>query len=506
MKSTARKSPRFSMERPAPPASAFTWIIHLSVNGADIRRKEPAVSSIAHRGFVHLGMDVSKDSIAVAVLSPDRDTAEVDRIFHDADSVRRLVKRLGKPKGIWACYEAGPTGYDLQRLLVSMGVRCDVVAPSLIPKGSGDRVKTDRRDARRLAGLHRAGELTAVAIPTPAQEGVRDLCRTRGDMVQDLTRARNRLSGFLLRHSVVWRGGSKWTERHRRWLATLSFDDPAIATTYAHYLAPVKLRDTALESVEADLVPWCTKDPFGDQVPRLGAYRGVTRIGALCLAAEVFDWRRFPKARPFMSFTGLVPGENSTGLTQRRGSIPGPAMPTCGASSVKRPGPTSTAPASEWASESANKVCHQRRWPVRGPRRSVCPAASANSLPTRTCAPSWPPPSPASWPASSGPRWWPRSDTVIFPSLSARSAPRLSEPPTTCRSTAAADPILAGVTPTIAPCDDVTGAPIQRQLPANGFTAITTRVHHRGGSPIHCAPARRRWLARPPPPSARGDE
>ena len=110
--------------------------------------------SIAHRGFVHLGMDVSKDSISVAVLSPDRDTAEVDKIFHDADSVRRLVKRLGKPKGIWACYEAGPTGYDLQRLLTSMGVRCDVVAPSLIPKSSGDRVKTDRRDARRLAGLH----------------------------------------------------------------------------------------------------------------------------------------------------------------------------------------------------------------------------------------------------------------------------------------------------------------------------------------------------------------
>jgi transposase len=258
-------------------------------------------------------MDVSKDSIAVAILPPDRDVSEVDKIFHDADSVRRLVKRIGRPKGIWACYEAGPTGYDLQRMLSSMGVRCDVVAPSLIPKGSGDRVKTDRRDARRLAGLHRAGELTPVAIPTPAQEGVRDLCRTRGDMVQDLTRARNRLSGFLLRHSMVWRGGSRWTERHRRWLATLSFDDPAIATTFSHYLATVKLRDTALESVEADLLPLCTSEPFGEQVPRLAAYRGVTRIGALCLAAEVFDWRRFPRARPFVSFTGLVPGENLDG-------------------------------------------------------------------------------------------------------------------------------------------------------------------------------------------------
>ena len=393
------------------------------------------MSSIAHRGFVHLGMDVSKDSIAVAVLSPDRDTAEVDKIFHDADSVRRLVKRLGKPKGIWACYEAGPTGYDLQRLLTSLGVRCDVVAPSLIPKGSGDRVKTDRRDARRLAGLHRAGELTPIAIPTPAQEGVRDLCRTRGDMVQDLTRARNRLSGFLLRHSVVWRGGSKWTERHRRWLATLSFDDPAIATTYSHYLATVKLRDTALEAVEGDLVPWCTTGPFDDQVPRLAAYREVTRVGALCLAAEVFDWRRFPRARPFMSFTGLVPGRTRRVSRNVGDRSPGPPMPTCAASSVKRPGPTSTARTWASASESAKQVCRPRPWPARGRRRSACLGASANSLPTRTCARSWLPPSPASSPGSSGPRWWPRSDTVFFASLSARSAPRLSEPSTTRRST-----------------------------------------------------------------------
>ncbi len=279
------------------------------------------MSSVAHRGYVHVGMDVSKDAIAVAVLPPDRDVAEVDKIFHDEESVRRLIKRLGRPSGLWACYEAGPTGYELHRLLTSMGVRCDVVAPSLIPKGSGDRVKTDRRDSRRLAGLHRAGELTPVAVPTPAQEAVRDLCRTRGDMVEDLTRARNRLSGFLLRHSVVWRGGSTWTQRHERWLAGLHFEDRALASTFAHYLSTVRLRDAALDAVEADLLPWCGREPFGAQVPRLAAYRGVTRIGGLCLAAEVFDWRRFPRARPFMSFTGLVPSEHSTGKSQRRGSI-----------------------------------------------------------------------------------------------------------------------------------------------------------------------------------------
>ncbi len=279
------------------------------------------MSSIAHRGFIHVGMDVSKDTISVAVLPPDRDVAEVDKIFNDETSVRRLIKRLGRPSSLWACYEAGPTGYDLQRLLSSLRVRCDVVAPSLVPKGSGDRIKTNRRDAKRLAGLHRAGQLTPVAIPTPAQEAVRDLCRTRGDMVQDLTRARNRLSGFLLRHSVIWRGGSTWTQAHERWLATRHFEDRALASTYAHYLSTVRLRDSSLEAVEADLLPWCDTEPFGAAVTRLAAYRGVTRIGALCLGAEVFDWRRFPRARPFMSFTGLVPGEHSSGLSQHRTHI-----------------------------------------------------------------------------------------------------------------------------------------------------------------------------------------
>jgi transposase len=279
------------------------------------------VSSLAHRGFVHLGMDVSKDSISLAVLPPDRDVAEMDKIFNDAGSVRRLVKRLGNPKKLWACYEAGPTGYDLYRQLAAMGVRCEVVAPSLVPKGRGDRVKTDKRDARRLAGLHRAGELTAIAVPTPAQEAVRDLCRTRGDMVQDLTRARNRLTKFLLRHSLVYRDGSNWSYRHERWLGSLHFEDRALAATYAHYRATVSLRDSSLATVEADLLPYCDTEPFSEQVHRLAAYRGVTRMGGLCLAAEVFDWRRFPRARPFMAFTGLTASEDSTGQSVHRGRI-----------------------------------------------------------------------------------------------------------------------------------------------------------------------------------------
>lgn len=279
------------------------------------------MTSLTHRGFVHLGMDVSRDSISVAVLPPDRDTAEVEKISSDTESVRRLIKRLGRASGLLACYEAGPTGYDLYRLLADLGVRCEVIAPSLVPKGRGDRVKTDKRDARRLAGLHRAGELRAIAVPNPAQEAVRDLCRTRGDMVQDLTRARNRLGKFLLRHSLVYRGGSTWTMRHDRWLRQIHFEDRALQATLDHYRATVDLRDTALEAVEADLKPYFGTEPFADAVLRLGAYRGVTHMGALCLGAEVFDWARFPRARQFMSFTGLTASEHSSGLSEHRGWI-----------------------------------------------------------------------------------------------------------------------------------------------------------------------------------------
>ena len=158
-------------------------------------------------GVTHLGMDVHKDSISVGILPPDRESPEVDKIVHDEPMVRRLVGRLieqiGDPRLLRACYEAGPTGYGLHRLLESMGVRCDVIAPALIPRAPGDRVKTDKRDCRRLARLHRMGELVAIRVPTEAEDGVRDLCRARGDLIEDRRRARQRLSAFLLRHGVV---------------------------------------------------------------------------------------------------------------------------------------------------------------------------------------------------------------------------------------------------------------------------------------------------------------
>jgi transposase len=167
-------------------------------------------------GLIHLGMDVSVNSIVVGVLHPGEEMPVVDRVVNDEESIRRLIGRFADRRVLSACYEAGPGGYELYRLLSSMGVACEVVAPSLIPKGSSDRVKTDKRDAIRLARLHRAGELTAIRVPTPAEEAVRDLVRARADVLGDRKRMQQRLSAVLMRHGRVWRGGSKWTLAHRR--------------------------------------------------------------------------------------------------------------------------------------------------------------------------------------------------------------------------------------------------------------------------------------------------
>jgi transposase len=204
-------------------------------------------------------------------------------ITNDEASIRRLIRRFPRPKQLRACYEAGPLGFELHRLLASMGVACDVIAPSLIPTAPGDRVKTDRRDCKRLARLLRAGELVAIRVPTPAEEAVRDLCRARADLVDDRSRTRHRLSKFLLRHDRIWRGGEAWTGKHEQWLLGQQFDEAALTSTYGHYRAMLIARDAELAAIESDLAYWFDHGPFADAVARLGAYRGVAHLGALTI-------------------------------------------------------------------------------------------------------------------------------------------------------------------------------------------------------------------------------
>lgn len=300
----------------------MTWVAHDDVDRATIR-KEPTVSN---RNFDRLewtwvGLDVHRDSITSAVLRPDHDVPVLDRWFHDEASVRRFVKGFDDPRSVRLCYEAGPTGYGLARLLEDLGIRTEVIAPSLIPITPGTRVKTDKRDARRLVQLYRAGELTSVHIPSDAEEAIRDLCRTRADLVIDRTRCRHRLSKFLLRHGEVFRDGKAWTAMHERWLMARHFDDRALALTYGHYRAIVSDLDAHLSAVETDLKCYLETGPFTEPIGRLSAYRGITDLGALALSAEVFDWRRFPRATSLMGFCGLVPSEYSSGDVRRRGHI-----------------------------------------------------------------------------------------------------------------------------------------------------------------------------------------
>lgn len=271
-------------------------------------------------GLIHLGMDTSKDTIVVGVLLPGEEIPVVDRIFNDEAAVRRLIGRFPDRAQLRACYEAGPGGYDLYRLLTSMGVACDVVAPSLIPKGGSDRVKTDRRDSFRMARLHRAGELTAIRVPSPAEEAVRDLARVRTAVLSDRKRAQQRLTAMLMRHGRVWRN-AYWTGQHRAWIAAQSFDEPALATTLAHYRATLATREAELACIESELAPWARQEPLAGPVGRLCCYRGIAELNGLTLAAEVVDWRRFPSARAFMGYTGLVPAEYSSGQRTWRGHI-----------------------------------------------------------------------------------------------------------------------------------------------------------------------------------------
>jgi transposase len=280
------------------------------------------MSSVASpEGLIHLGMDTSKNTIVVATLLPGEESPVTDRVFNEEEAIRRLIGRFEDRSVLRCWYEAGPGGYDLYRLLTSVGVACQVVAPSLIPRGGSDKVKTDKRDSRRLARLGRAGELTPVRVPSPAEEAVRDLARARAVVLDDRKRARQRLIAVLMRHGRIWRGGSYWTAAHRAWITAQRFGEPALALAVGHYRAALEVREAELAAIEAELAPWAAREPLAGPVARLGCYRGIAELGGLTLAAEVVDWRRFPAARAFMSYTGLVPAEYSSGERTRRGHI-----------------------------------------------------------------------------------------------------------------------------------------------------------------------------------------
>ena len=204
--------------------------------------------------FTHLGLDVHKDSIAVWVLRPDGVVPDFRMIDNTPEAVTKLVRKMDRPEHLVTCYEAGPTGYDTYRLLTSLGVRCDVIAPAPIPRRPGQRVKTDRIDARNLARLHRVGELTTIRIPTPQEEALRDLVRAREHLKDDRRRAQQRVKSFLLRNGRRFPGRTRgWTKRFNEWVRSQRFDDPAAQLAFRHHLSARDLRTAHLERIDEEL-------------------------------------------------------------------------------------------------------------------------------------------------------------------------------------------------------------------------------------------------------------
>lgn len=277
---------------------------------------------------LYVGLDVHAETISVAVAEEGRD-GEVrshGRIANRVDAVRKVIKKLGKGKELRACYEAGPCGYTLYWQLAELGVHCEVVAPTLIPVKAGDRVKTDRRDAEKLARCYRAGELTAVWVPTPEHEALRDLVRARQAAKEDQTRARHRLAKFLLRHGLRKPEKSRpWGTGHMKWLDELKFEHYGLEATMTDLLNEVKRAKERLERLDKAIDRAIEQAHETDQaiVQGLQALRGVAKTTAIGVFVEVGRFSRFDSPRQLMAYTGLVPSEHSTGgpSKARRGAI-----------------------------------------------------------------------------------------------------------------------------------------------------------------------------------------
>jgi transposase len=274
----------------------------------------------------YVGLDVHAETIAVAVAEGRRDgeIRSLGCIPNRPEAVRRLIKRLEPISTIRACYEAGPTGYALYWQLVKLGVKCEVVAPTLVPVKAGDRVKTDRRDAEKLARCYRAGDLTAVWVPDAAHEALRDVVRAREAAKKDELRAKHRLGKFLLRHGRRPPQETKaWTTKYWSWLSTVRFDFAAQEATLLDYRTEVERAKDRLERLEKaiDAAVEAAPAQMKAVIEALQALRGVAKITATTLVSEVGNFSRFGRARQMMGYGGLVPSEYSSGQRKKQGGI-----------------------------------------------------------------------------------------------------------------------------------------------------------------------------------------
>jgi len=274
----------------------------------------------------YIGLDVHKETIVVAVARAGREAPESrSEIANKPKRVAKLVERLNQEfegEVLLFCYEAGPCGYGIYRQLLGLGHDCQVVAPSLIPKKPGDRIKTDRRDARKLAQALRSGDLTAVWVPDEEQEAMRDLTRARNDMKGQERKARQQLNAYVLRHGHAWPSNkTRWTQTHYNWLESLKFVHDWQQVVLQEYIDAVKAGSQRVADITAQMERVLPQWSLAPVVDSLVALRGIDKLAAMVLLAELGDISRFESPRQLMAFLGLVPSEHSSGGRRRQGAI-----------------------------------------------------------------------------------------------------------------------------------------------------------------------------------------
>ena len=277
-------------------------------------------------GITFVGLDAHKKGISVAMLVPGEMIPVQWEIVNEAGAVKRMVRKIEREAAgeVRFCYEAGSLGYALQRQITEAGserVSCMVVAPSLIPRKPGERIKTDRRDARKLAELFRAGLLTEVQPPSEEDESVRDLCRGREDGKEDLTRCRHRLGKMLLRRGLIYTEGNAWTSKHHLWLRGLRFENEPAQVVFDDYLLAIEQLEERVKGLDEKIVGVSQKAPYAEPVGYLRCFRGIDTVTAMTIVSELHGFERFRSPRGLMAFLGLVPSEHTSGYDPRRGSI-----------------------------------------------------------------------------------------------------------------------------------------------------------------------------------------
>ncbi len=273
--------------------------------------------------ITYAAMDTHKKMHTVTWLDPQTGETEIFEVPNNAKAIKKMVKRLQRkaPSRIQFCYEAGVCGFELKRQIEALDSDCMVIAPSLVPRKPGDRIKTDRRDARKLLGQLVAGQLTEVYAPSPEQEAAREITRCRDAAKDDLTKMRHQLVKFLTRHGYIYTQGDHWTQKHRQWLGALKLDYPDLRTIFDSYLMELEHREQRVATLTKEVEALAERPEYKEIVGLVCCFHGIKTLTAMTLVAEVFEFGRFASPRKLMAYLGVVPLQDSSGDTHRSGPI-----------------------------------------------------------------------------------------------------------------------------------------------------------------------------------------